>query len=102
MRPSHLAPARRLSQWQNQLRCLRWFAGACSLILCASSAFAQTWAERLGYPPTAKMGFVLVTGKSDATLIERGRKFHMNNYLEKPIDAPKMKKCIEDIVGSLD
>jgi two-component system chemotaxis response regulator CheY len=55
-----------------------------------------------GFPPTSKMGFVLVTGKSDATLIERGRRFRMNNYLEKPIDAPKMKKCIEDIVGTLD
>jgi two-component system chemotaxis response regulator CheY len=55
-----------------------------------------------GYEPTARIGFVLVTGRSDATLIERGKKFHMNNYLEKPVDAPKMKHCIEAIVGSID
>ncbi len=55
-----------------------------------------------GHEPTAGMGFILVTGRSDATLIERGKQFRMNNYLEKPIDAPKMKACIEAIVGSLD
>ncbi|SEA75580.1 response regulator [Rubrimonas cliftonensis] len=55
-----------------------------------------------GHEPTSQVGFVLVTGRSDATLIERGRQFRMNNYLEKPIDAPKMKRCIEAIVGSID
>lgn len=51
---------------------------------------------------TARMGFVLVTGRSDASLIERGKQFHMNNYLEKPVDPPKMKQCIEAIVGPID
>ena len=55
-----------------------------------------------GYEPTAQVGFILVTGRSDATLIERGKAFRMNNYLEKPVDAPKMKVCIEAIVGALD
>ena len=54
------------------------------------------------FEPTAQVGFILVTGRSDATLIERGKAFRMNNYLEKPVDAPKMKACIEAIVGSLD
>lgn len=54
------------------------------------------------YEPTKKIGFVLVTGRGDATLIERGKALHMNNYLEKPVDTPKMKACIEAIVGSLD
>jgi two-component system chemotaxis response regulator CheY len=55
-----------------------------------------------GNGATADMGFILVTGRSDATLIERGKQFRMNNYLEKPIDGPKMKACIEAIVGSID
>jgi len=55
-----------------------------------------------GHGPTSQVGFILVTGRSDATLIERGKQFRMNNYLEKPIDAPKMKACIEAIVGAID
>jgi hypothetical protein len=55
MRPSHLVLERRRLRWRSELRCLRWFAGVCSLILCAAPAFAQTWAERLGYPPTTKV-----------------------------------------------
>jgi two-component system chemotaxis response regulator CheY len=55
-----------------------------------------------GHAPTSQVGFILVTGRSDASLIERGRQFRMNNYLEKPIDAPKMKACIEAIVGAID
>jgi two-component system chemotaxis response regulator CheY len=55
-----------------------------------------------GYGPTSQVGFVLVTGRGDATLIERGRAFRMNNYLEKPVDAPKIKACIEAIVGPID
>lgn len=51
---------------------------------------------------TARIGFVLVTGRSDAEVIARGKALHMNNYLEKPVDGPKMKKCIEQIAGKLD
>jgi two-component system chemotaxis response regulator CheY len=54
------------------------------------------------HPPTAQVGFILVTGRGDPALIERGRQFRMNNYLEKPVDAPKMKACIEAIVGPID
>ena len=54
------------------------------------------------YEPTAKIGFVLVTGRADPDMIQKGRALHMNNYLEKPVDTPKMKTCIEAIVGSLD
>lgn len=50
---------------------------------------------------TATIGFVLITGKSDPSLIERGRKLRMNNLLEKPVDEAKMKLCIEAVVGAL-
>jgi two-component system chemotaxis response regulator CheY len=55
-----------------------------------------------GHGPTSQVGFILVTGRGDPALIEKGRAFRMNNYLEKPIDGPKMKACIEAIVGKLD
>jgi two-component system chemotaxis response regulator CheY len=51
---------------------------------------------------TARIGFVLITGHATPEVISRGRELHMNNYLEKPVDAPKMKACIEAIVGHLD
>ena len=51
---------------------------------------------------TRRIGFVLVTGRSDAEVIARGKALHMNNYLEKPVDGQKMKKCIEQITGKLD
>ena len=54
------------------------------------------------YDATKRIGFVLVTGRSDAEIISRGKALHMNNYLEKPVDGPKMKKCIEQIAGKLD
>ena len=34
--------------------------------------------------PTARIGFILVTGSADKTLIERGRRFGLNNYVTKP------------------
>lgn len=52
--------------------------------------------------PTSQMGFILVTGRAEAALIERGKKHRMNNFLEKPIDAGKMKGCIEAILGAID
>ncbi|WP_121063930.1 response regulator [Chachezhania antarctica] len=50
---------------------------------------------------TARTGFVLVTGRADAKTLGRGQKLAMNNYLQKPFDTPKMKKCIETVVGRL-
>lgn len=51
---------------------------------------------------TSRIGFVLITGRGDPEIIARGQSLQMNNYLEKPVDAPKMKGCIEAIVGKLD
>ena len=54
------------------------------------------------FEPTARIGFVLITGRANPDMIAKGRELHMNNYLEKPVDPPKMKACIEAIVGHLD
>jgi len=36
------------------------------------------------FKPTAKIGFILLTGSADKSLIERGRQFGLNNFIAKP------------------
>ena len=52
-------------------------------------------------PQTAKVGFLLITGRADPDIIERGRKLGMNNFLKKPFDPAGLKTAIEAIVGRL-
>ena len=53
------------------------------------------------YAPTKKVGFILVTGRSDKELINQGRTYGMNNYLPKPFTVPTLKSTIEAVVGKL-
>ena len=53
------------------------------------------------YAPTRQVGFILVTGRGDKSLIEEGRKFGLNNYLPKPFTVPALKACIEAVAGKL-
>jgi two-component system chemotaxis response regulator CheY len=48
---------------------------------------------------TRGIGFILVTGTADKTLIERGRKLGMNNYLRKQFTTPSLKACIQAVTG---
>ena len=48
---------------------------------------------------TAKMGFILVTGRPDNALIAEGKRLGMNNFLTKPFTPKDMKRCIETVVG---
>lgn len=52
-------------------------------------------------PSTAKTGFILVTGRSDQSVIQTGKKLGMNNFLEKPFTPADMKAAIEAVVGRL-
>lgn len=52
-------------------------------------------------PATAKVGFLLVTGRADPAIIEKGRQLGMNNFLKKPFQTEELKKAIEAIVGRL-
>lgn len=52
-------------------------------------------------PTTRKIGFILVTGRSDKTVIDTGRKLGMNNFLAKPFTPADMKNTIEAVVGRL-
>jgi len=46
-------------------------------------------------------GFILVTGDKNKAVIDKGKVLKMNNFVLKPFDAPKIKKCLESVVGPL-
>lgn len=50
---------------------------------------------------TQKIGFILVTGKADRAVLQRGQSLGMNNYITKPFEPQAMKGCIERVVGPL-
>ena len=52
-------------------------------------------------PQTAKIGFLLITGRAEPAIIEKGRQLGMNNYLKKPFETSDLKSAIEAIVGRL-
>jgi two-component system chemotaxis response regulator CheY len=50
---------------------------------------------------TSRIGFILVTGSPDKTLIERGRRYALNNYVTKPFTVTSLRAAIEAVVGKL-
>lgn len=50
---------------------------------------------------TQSIGFILVTGRADQTMVQRGQQLGMNNFIQKPFEPPAMKACIEQVVGRL-
>jgi two-component system chemotaxis response regulator CheY len=52
-------------------------------------------------PRTARVGFLLITGRADPQLVEQGRRLGMNNYLPKPFTPVELKAAIEAVVGRL-
>ena len=52
-------------------------------------------------PATKKIGFILLTGSKDASLVEKGRSLGMNNFLAKPFTPKDLETCISAVVGSL-
>ncbi|MBB4199783.1 hypothetical protein CCR94_24030 [Rhodoblastus sphagnicola] len=52
-------------------------------------------------PSTSRIGFILVTGSADKTLIDRGKALQMNNYVAKPFTVEAVRKAIEAVVGRL-
>ena len=51
--------------------------------------------------PTAKIGFILVTGSPDKSLVERGRTMGLNNFIAKPYTTQTIRAAIEAVVGRL-
>lgn len=52
-------------------------------------------------PQTQKTGFLLITGRADPEVINKGKQLGMNNFLPKPFQATDLKTAIEAIVGRL-
>jgi len=52
-------------------------------------------------PATRRVGFILVTGRADQSVISRGQALGMNNLIRKPFNTAGMKSCIEAVVGRL-
>lgn len=52
-------------------------------------------------PQTKNIGFLLITGRADQAIIDKGRQLGMNNYLKKPFQTTELKSAIEAIVGRL-
>jgi two-component system chemotaxis response regulator CheY len=48
-----------------------------------------------------RTGFILVTGRADATVVAKGRALGMNNMITKPFTREQMRDCIERVVGPL-
>ena len=57
--------------------------------------------EIRGHDVLKKIGFILITGKADAKLVETGKRIGMNNFLRKPFEPADLKACIEAVVGRL-
>jgi two-component system chemotaxis response regulator CheY len=53
------------------------------------------------HEPTSQAGFIMLTGKDDASLIKRAYQYGANNYLTKPFTIPDLKAQIEGVVGTL-
>ena len=53
------------------------------------------------HAPTAKIGFILVTGTPDKSLVERGRQLGLNNFIAKPFTTTAIRAAIEAVVGRL-
>lgn len=52
-------------------------------------------------PRTKGVGFILITGKADKAIIDKGRQLGMNNFLKKPFEPNDLRGCIEAVVGRL-
>ena len=52
-------------------------------------------------PQTAKVGFLLITGRAEPAIIEKGQQLGMNNYIKKPFETADLRSAIEAVVGRL-
>lgn len=52
-------------------------------------------------PKTCNVGFILVTGKATAKILEAGKKLRMNNYLLKPFEPSALIQKVGEVFGPL-
>lgn len=53
------------------------------------------------HPQLGRIGFILITGKAERSMIETGQKLGMNNFIRKPFEPKDLLSCIEAVVGRL-
>lgn len=52
-------------------------------------------------PRTKGVGFILITGKADKTIVDSGKALGMNNFIKKPFGPQDLRSCLEAVVGRL-
>jgi len=52
-------------------------------------------------PKTKGVGFILITGRAEKSIIDHGKQLGMNNFLKKPFEPNDLRACIEAVVGRL-
>ncbi|WP_158744822.1 response regulator [Acidisphaera sp. L21] len=53
------------------------------------------------HPPTAKIAYIMLTGRGDAELVQRAVQFGVNNFLVKPFTVATLREKIEAVFGTL-
>ena len=53
------------------------------------------------YPATAKIAYIMLTGRGDAELVQRAVQFGVNNFLVKPFTIATLRDKIEAVFGPL-
>lgn len=50
-------------------------------------------------PATQRTGFIIVSGRIDPVLIQKGQTLGLNNLIAKPFSNQDMLNCVEKVVG---
>ena len=50
---------------------------------------------------TSRIGFILISGRMDVTILQQGQRLGMNNCLTKPFTTVQLKTSIEAVVGRI-
>lgn len=53
------------------------------------------------HPPTAKVAYIMLTGRGDMELVQRAVQFGVNNFLVKPFTVATLREKIEAVFGPL-
>jgi two-component system chemotaxis response regulator CheY len=51
--------------------------------------------------PLRKIAFIMLTGRTDAELVQRAMQFGVNNYIAKPFSTQALRTKIEEVFGAL-
>lgn len=49
--------------------------------------------------PTKGVGFILITGRADREIVDRGKALGMTNFIKKPFTPVDLRSCLEAVIG---